>query len=383
MAKHVANTLTKILEKDTVKMMLDKSHEDLSEVIETVKDYWLMDLFARKPSPATVDEGTDLDLLTFLYALSGRGAAINLPKYVNVRPTTLKSNEMIVSKENRHGTILGVRSNKDNFMFNVNINDVNVMGTDKDGRDVVGKPRNYILTDFNGRWYKGWKNISFMPSVEENKFITENELWSGSGLVFNNFIHPNRWISFFGQYYFETKLLIQILTERAARYRLLAKDMIKDGVQFPTVEKSETSKTYGKSKGKVTQVGPSEVIKVPAFYVEVDVPNNETEYANPKYTPENLKRISDLAHKYTYKDIPKLQVMARSVEYSHHRFPDRFPGWIKNTEWQKDFIPKGKRTKWDRIILFQPKVGDFGVAIRKRTMLKSEEVSKAYFEQKY
>ncbi len=383
MAKYVANTLTNILEKDTVRMMLDKTHDDLSEVIDIVKSYWLMDLHSRKPAPATVESTTDLDLLTFLYALSGRNAAINLPKYVNVRPTILKEGEMIVSKENRHGIVLGPGSNQDTFMFNVKIKDMNVMGKDASGQDVVGMDRNYILTNFDGNWYNGWKSINFMPSTEENKFITENELWTGNSIVFSNFVHPNRWISFFGQYYFESKLLIQVLKDRAVYYRAVTKDMIKAGVKFPKVTKQQPGVPKGKSTtpAKRTEVGGSEIIKVPAFYVELDVPESEKEYPEYKYTSKNLKKLSDLVWQYTYKDIPRLQVMVRATELAHFNAADRFPAWIKNTEWQKDFIPKGKRNKWERLILFQPKIGEFGVAIRKRTMMKSEEVSISYFNQ--
>lgn len=383
MSKHIANTLTKILEKDTVRIMMDKTHEDLSEVIDTIKSYWMMDLQSRKPAPATIESTTDLDLLTFLYALSGRNAAINLPKYVNVRPTILKEDEMIVSKENRHGIVLGPGSNQDTFMFNVKIRDMNVMGKGKDGQDVVGKDRNYVLTNFDGKWYNGWRNISFMPSAEENKFITENELWTGSSLVFSNFVHPNRWISFFGQYYFESKLLLQTLRERATYYRAVVKDMQSKGVKFPKSEiKMPGRPKSGYSKGpKKIAVGDAETIKVPAFYVELDIPDSEKDYPEYEYTSENLKKLSDLAHKYTYKDVPKIQVMVRATELAHFNAADRFPGWIKDTEWQKDFVPKGKRAKWERLILFQPKVGDFGVAIRKRTVIKTEEVSISYFNQ--
>ena len=380
--KYIANTLTGILKKDTVRIMLDRSHEDLSELIEFVKSYWLMDLQTRKPAPATIDGGTDLDLLTFLYALSGRNAAINLPKYVSVRPTILKKDEMIVSKKNRHGIILGPGSNQHNFMFNVKIKDMNVMGKDKLGNDVVGKDRNYILTNFDGKWYSGWDAINFMPSTKENKFITENELWTGNRIVFKNFVHPNRWISFFGQYYFESKLLLNILRERSSFYNSVVKDMLKHGVKYPSNKtKSQPGRPSGKPKSKSKSPTPKfETIKVPSFYVELDVPKNDTEYPDYKYTPENLKRLSKLAHKYTYKDAPKLQVMIKATELAHFNQPNRFPHWIKNVEWQTNFTHKSKRTKWDRLILFQEKVGDFGVAIRKRIMMKSEDVSPAYFK---
>ncbi|MCK5600565.1 hypothetical protein KAR91_01780, partial [Candidatus Pacearchaeota archaeon] len=70
-----------------------------------------------------------------------------------------------------------------------------------------------------------------------------------------------------------------------------------------------------------------------------------------------------------------LRFMTRASEYAHYRNSDRMPAWLKNVAWEEDFVEPGKRTKWERLKLFQPKVGEQSVSILKRTFVKSATVS--------
>ena len=108
--------------------------------------------------------------------------------------------------------------------------DQNVIGTDK-----VGDYRTFSLTDYDGSWYPGWDIIEFVPTLNENKFITENSLWSGNKIMFKNFVHPNRWTSFFGQYYVISKLMIERLAEESKYLNAEIKAMQKEGIKFPRV----------------------------------------------------------------------------------------------------------------------------------------------------
>jgi hypothetical protein len=78
--------------------------------------------------------------------------------------------------------------------------------------------------------------------------------------------------------------------------------------------------------------------------------------------------------KQIMKVISKLRFMTRASEYAHFKHPERMPHWLQNVKWEDDFTIPGKRIKWQRLKLFQPKVGEFSVSILKRTFEKSARV---------
>jgi len=360
-----------------MEMILDRRspREDLEASIVEVLNYWNLDLYTRKPGPAYKDGvfvGTDLDLACFLYALanrdSGKSAVIELPVYRSLRPKTHTEGERVTSKQNRHGRITGLISNRDTFIFSVQILDANVVTTDE-----VGAPRNFAITKFDGGWYDGWHTIVFDPTAKENDFLRDNDLWSGNRVIFKNFVHPNRWTSFYGQYYLVTKALIQRLREESSFMRVLIKEMQKLGVKYPSSGngvKKEWPKT-NKEKGRS--------VKVNAFEVEVDLPAIG-EFVGCEFTSNNLVKLSDRVREYG-RVITKLQFMTRATELAFFNACGRtkdepLPAWIKNVSWEREYKQKGKRKEWDRLVLFQPKVGELGVSIRKRLWEKTEEVAR-------
>lgn len=374
--KHVANTLTGILDHPLIQQIQDRRVDLLTEVIPEVENYWSYDLYTRKPGPAYRDGifvGTDLDLACFLYALVDRKAVIKLPHYNNMRPRTIKEGEVLSSRENRHGQILSLVSNKETFVFSVQIKDMNVMTTDH-----VGELRNFAITNFSGEWYKGWDRLEFIPTESENDFILKNKLWSDNAIVFKNFVSPNRWTSFYGQYYFITKALINRLQEESSFLRVIVKDT--PFVPRSTGMSESFSHSYGPSNGSVTKM-KGKKIPVKAFEVELDLPEPSGDWTEidpvTKLTEQKAHDIHDRLKMYRTV-ISKLQFMIRCTELSLHRRGDQaLPGWI-NAEWQRDYTQPGKRKKWDRLILFQPKVGEVGVSIRKRIWDKTEEVAQSY-----
>jgi hypothetical protein len=368
--KHVAKTLKNILDHPMMVNILDKS-KDISNIVNEVSNWWTYDLFNRKPGPAYDEDGiflgTNLDLACFLYELADRKAIINLPEYKNIRSKKIKEGQIKVSDKNRHGAILGLNANKETFLFSMKIKDMNIITS-----NFVGDYRNFSITDFTGNWYDGWKKIDFIPDKEENKFISESKILENNSIIFNNFVSPNRWTSFFGQYYFITKVLIDRLTEEASYYYSETKKMLEEGIRFSERENSneEEGQRVEREKGKS--------IKVKAFQVEIDTPKNESVFPTFEHNQENLIKLSDLRRYYIYKLIPKLRFATRATELSYYNSQDNMPSWLENVKWEKDYVVPGKRIKWERLVLFQPGVGERGVSIRKRNYEKSEMVDKDY-----
>lgn len=368
--KHVGNTLKTIIENPTMQFIMDRTLP-LDDVIPLVSGYWGYDMYTRKPGPALVDgvfEGTDLDLACFLTALADRGAVINIPKYKSMRPQTIVEGQRVVSKDNRHGKILKLVSNKDVFSFGINIMDMNVMTTDS-----VGDFRTFSLTSPDGNWYDGWETIQFDPSAKENKFLTENKIWTENRVIFKHFVHPNRWISLYGQYYFLTKALIGRLTEQAADNFKQIKEMLAAGIKYP--ESGEGAKKVWPSSKKE----PGKSVKFESLEVEIDLPENKTQFPQLEHNQENLIMLTDQRRLWNATVIPTLNFSCRITEYAFYKHGqkneggEKMPAWLSGgTTWERGFKFPRKKIEWDRIKLMQPGVGAFSVAIRKRVKTKSE-----------
>lgn len=361
----MAESLLNVLEHPQTQVILDRS-QDILVTMKQVEDWWGYDLLTRKPSPAYNDyglfQGTDLDLACFLYALSERDAVINIPVYKSMTQTKVKTDEVLTSKTNRHGKIIGLGANRHFFSFNVKILDQNVIGQDE-----VGAPRTFALTNYFGNWYEGWKEIQFTPTLKENKFITENSLWSGQKIYFKNFVHPNRWTSFFGHHYVITKLLIERLEDEARYLNGVIKYMKENGVEFKWGEGPEEHEyEYGEKKS----------IKFNAFEVEVFVPACEIKGEYEKYPLGHAElALAYQKRKALNRAIGRLRFMTRATEMAHHQNPTAMPVWLKNVKWEPDFKKPGGRSKWMRLKLFQPTVGEHSVSILKREYEKSQMVN--------
>jgi len=367
--KKVADSLLNIFDSENMKNILDRS-KNTQSVIDKIFEYWGYDLFSRSPGPAYSDDGifvgTDLDLACFLFALAERGAVINLPEYEGRRPKQITAGEMIVSKNNRHGKVSGVLANKENFSFSVRINDMNVMTTDS-----VGNFRNFLVVDFDGTFYDGWKTIDFIPNAKENDFIEQFKIASGNKISFKNFIHPNRWTSFYGQYYYLTKVLLERLTEEAKFLKTTAAAMREKGLG-EEVEK--------KVWAKKTTVGNKESILVKVFEAEVSFPDFQNVFeaqsllVDYKGTTdaELLKALEDRSRILSYSIIPKIRFFTRATEFAFHfnsNDGNKKPAWIRNVDWNRSFVFPGKKKVWNNLELSND------VSIRYRVYDKSEIVS--------
>ena len=366
--KKVSAALTTMLENPLVQTILDRT-ADIRPVIDEVKTWWGYDLMARRPSPAYdeygIFKGTDLDLACFLYSLTGRGAVLNIPTYKGHSQRKIRADQVLTSKENRHGRLVNVGANKDFFSFNISIIDENVVG-----EDTVGAIRTFSLTDKTGGWYDGWKQIQFVPTLKENRFITENKMWSGSKIYFKNFIHPNRWTSVFGKHYVITRMLMDRLEEEAKHLQRETKRLEEAGVKFPPGE--------GPKPFVPTEYGDTISKKFTAFEMSVYIPVNQYDGQYPMLdlTPAMLASAYQLRKYFLYSAIPQLRFMTRASEFAHYTNPDRFPTWMKNVKWEDGFkIPPRGRTQYQRLKLFQDKVGEHSISLLKRTYEKSAKVS--------
>jgi len=371
--KAVSKKFYELMEEPIVQVILDRT-TNLDEAIEEVRSWWSYDLFNRKPGPAYTEDGvfkgTDLDMACFLYELAERGAAINLTgEYKSFRQTKFKEGEMLTSKENRHGILKGLVSNKEFFTFSISVEDQNVMTTDGTGED-----RTFSLTDFKGNWYPGWKEIQFLSTAKENQWLHEHNIISGENkIVFKHFIHPNRWTSFYGVKYFITKLLLQRMTEEASHYYKNIKAMEKEGITFPPSDGYKPKKSFTDKS-----VDGGKQINVDAFEVEVDYPDNDTEFPEIEFNSENYAKYYRRRNNYIFGVGRKLRFMTRATEFAHYKNPDRFPHWIKGAEWNHEYKQKGGKKVWSRLVLCQPENFKLGLALRKRSWSKSTRVSENY-----
>lgn len=365
--KKISMALATLLDDPIVKIILDRS-ADITPAISEVQSWWGYDLTSRRPSPAYdeygIFKGTDLDLACFLFSLTGRGAVINIPTYKGHSQKKARKDQVVTSQYNRHGKLINVGANKDFFSFNISIIDENVVG-----EDTVGDFRTFSLTDRDGSWYDGWREIQFVPTLKENRFITENELWSGNKIFFKNFIHPNRWISVFGKHYIVTKMLIDRLDEEAKALNTDVKRIKATGIDFPEGEGPESKEfDYGATKS----------VKRAAHEMRVFIPsaNFTGKYSPSPETVEGLVNAYNVRKSYVYTIIPKLRFMTRASEYAHFQNPDRFPAWFKNIAWEDNFkIPPRGRTPYQRLKLFQAAVGEHSVSLLKRTFEKADRVA--------
>lgn len=363
--KHVAVTLKTILDHPMVKTIRDRS-ATVVPYIDEVVSWWNYDLYKRKPGPAFFDNNgnlhtTDLDLACFLYALLDRRAVINLPFYKSKTPTVLKEDEKVISKDNRHGEIIGVEANQDFFSFSVKVKDLNVVGEED-----VGKPRNFMLVGYDGEWSDGWRTIDFVPSMKENRFITENELWTGNKIYFDNFVAPNRWVSFFGHHYVITKMLIDRLKEEGSFYRSEVKRLLAKGIEYP--------EGTGPAPYTPGEKIPGVKRKFKAFNVIVQYPPFDGKYTPVKDTQAGL--VEAYTHQKSFKNLARrLSFAVRATELAHYRQPRNLPAWLKNVKWESGYrLPKG-RTDYDRLVLFQPAPGQVGFSLLKREFEKTAEVA--------
>lgn len=208
---------------------------------------WGFDLDSRRPGVAYVDEAgmpvTTLDMACLLSELVEWGSVIVVPTYEAHGVATKKAGEVVLSKENRHGKIVGVLGHKDRFNFSVRILDMNVMTSHS-----VGAWRNFLLMT-DGVWHDGFNGLTFVPDHAENERIAKIAQFNNT-MTFEHLIDPSRWTSFYGAPYLLAKLLITRLADEKKHLDAEIK-RVRTALNITTTSSYEPSEKVGEEK-KVT-----------------------------------------------------------------------------------------------------------------------------------
>lgn len=357
-------------------LLLDRT-SDVRAVCDRIAATWRYDLATRKVGGAYEDDDgvfrTDLDLACYMAAIAEHRGTIVLPEYRTRRAATKTEGEVIISKDNRHGRVIGLTSNADVFSFNVLIEDANVMTADS-----VGKPRNFMLQDLDGTWHDGWKVIRVMPTTPEEKRLFEG---TNGQVSFKYFVHPNRWTSFYGRAYLLAKVAEKRLEDQDRFLKSEAK-RIKDALGI-----------VPEPWPKTTKVGSEESIKVEAFNAEVDgvvFTGNYSQYGDDfPFESEHhaLDAISDLRHRIG-ELLRTLRFHIRATEFAFYSqsfkpvVGDSPLAWLSGGGFELE-QPSWARTRWNCGYKESPKARTYwakreaesGLSIRFRVWEKTEKVA--------
>ncbi len=372
-----AKTLSGLASDKTMEEIMDRS-QDVLPVYDGMRERWNRGLFERNPTPSySVHgeyKGSNLDMASMLNVLADREAVINLPEYKPIGPGKRNEKEWIISKENRHGKILGLIAKKDAFSFSVRIEDQNVVDLEK---NKTGKYRNFLITNLDGNFYEGSRTIEIPPYQDIVKFADKygialrnydmrlKDRINGSKVIrFENFVQPNLWQAFFSGDYIKTKALEKRLEDEGRYYRASAAK-IKERLGID--EKAGEYELFS-WPGKNTWTVPKELETLQA---EIDTPELEGRYAPVRCTKEGFEKATKMANTISYSMLPKLRFNTRAVElafYKNGADGALNPGWSV-PDIERSYVLPGKRIEWNKMAI------DNNLALRYRFLTRTERVN--------
>ena len=430
--KQVANTLTGLKEDPVMLKILDRSKFLNDDTIDEILGWWSYDLLKRKAGLALDGIAYGLDLSTVLYEFAKRKMVVNFPKYSTMRGATKTEGQRVVSNENRHGPILRLGANKDMFSFNVLTNDMNVVGIDN-----VGAFRSFTIVGLTGEFDKTWEKIEFTPPEDiKDHFVSEG---LGSTIYVKHFVHPSRRQQVYGQYYVKTKAAYQRLKEEYDYHSFQQKwfnqlgirlDEVESGMQWPKSEVVGNTKKLdvpafrtmlyipdvlphpvSQFVGRKKSQSQWDKLKTKKFdtpwdewFVKreklMDAFSDIPWFPNVEKDQEGLKFVTGRARYLRYNVLPTLNFLLRSTELAFCKYgrgattSPMLPPWISversRDSWNQGFVlpplnrkieglkSTAQKTEWDRLILSQDKVGQYGTALLKRTFKKRQVVNEDY-----
>lgn len=365
------NTHSNILSPDTFDRVFDRS-ENIDDIADTLKDHWKYSLADRRPGPAILQDGnvkpTDLDLACLLATLAERKAVITLPKYVSDGTGSRANPGQQVLSGDRRGKLTRLTSSEEYFSMNIGIIDMSVqdMTTGE-----LGKPRTMHVLGKDGNWHPGWDTINFVADATENAFIKQNGLDVSAQVAFKNFVQPERWTAFYGQYYSFTKMVIDRLVEEAK--------VVRARVKYLKSRQPKTTTTAGSifEKDTTEDSFPKRTIKVPIFEAEVDASYygdlpDEDSY-DDGHAQTRLKQLES--------SIAELRFAVRATELAWYKANGKaggyekagFPAWVRAARWEDQTI---KRTTWRRLVIHSASADIIaGTTLRYRIRAKEIEVA--------
>lgn len=321
--KIVSEKLKKLLNSKEVQ---DITNRSVSTDYEAYLKKIIPNLLDRKPTIICDEDGnyigTTLDFQSMMYHLNKEGVVINLPKYNAMRGTVLKEGQNLVSKENRHGKVVGLSCSKNLWTFGFRIIDANVAM-----RTESGDFRVFNVVNINGEWYQGWERIEFMPDAEENKFL--EKLSSDNKVTFQDFISKQRRFNLYSFQYFMMKILMIRLEDEIQYLGGLIKLMYSKGITLPEEDK--------KVWPEQTRLGNEKKITVKSVTFEVDIPPLTGEYPMIELNLDTLKETIKRKKYLTYGVKSRVQFYLRGEEYANFKFASEekpFPHWMQGLTWE-------------------------------------------------
>lgn len=338
---------------------------DVDQEIYSLREHWKYNLTDRRPGPAVLQDGnvkpTDLDLACLLATLADRKAVVTLPKYLSdgSNSSAKRAQNQQILGGDRRGKLLKLSSNEEYFSFNMLVQDMAVqdMTTGE-----LGAPRYFHVLGKDGNWHPGWESINFVADATENEFIKQYGLDVASQVAFKNFVSPDRWTAFYGQYYLLTKTVIARLVEEAKLVRAQVK-------AERDADRTATMTGGGFEKDTSEQTFARRTIRVPVFEADVDAPFVATFAATIPNAKDRLKWLES--------SLSELRFAARATELAWYKANGKaggyekagLPAFVRGVKWEDETI---KRTTWRR--LTGPSIIP-GCSLRYRIKAKDVEIS--------
>jgi len=242
-----------------------------SDVLPAIRDYldgWGCDLKGRKPKVFEGKDGTttmELDLPALIMELVKNRTVVNIPRYRVAGERIVRSNEAVLSAENRHGPVCAPSSHRQFPNLGLMIEDANVI---KDGQ--VGAPRTYNFCGTDGMFRDddAWHCI---------------ELFGADGSLADEItltctVNPGRWASIYGRPYLAAKAAVLRLKDESKHYDAAVRSLRK---KFP---KDKAPYFASKDDGPVVEV------ELTAFEAELDGFELAGKYPTVGDTLEDLEK---------------------------------------------------------------------------------------------
>ena len=329
---HTAKTINAVAtaEHPLVQHVLDRRFPLDSSLVGAILSLTQFTWHGRRPKPSVTSAGarkTNLDLLSLLVELYRRQARVTLQGYKNKLPWKMCQSEQHVGGSARFGKITGLISHKEHMSFSVRIHDESVRAIE-DESVALGKPRTYMIADYNGHWHNGWSAFDWDKTEDEISYLERRQLMVEGEVSFEDYLHLNRRQSVYGAPYLLLKLLLQ---------------RIEDELKFCREERDRLEHLgFCKpcSVAKVLQaVGPSRSVELKTFVMEVKGPKfagQYQSYSDTEYGYDGVLCTIDFLENVLR---PSAQFVARADEVAFCRFglPNSFvASWVKGTSWKHD-----------------------------------------------
>lgn len=170
--------------------------------------------YAGRRPKAPTKTPTDMDLASYLLALSQRQAVVAIDSYERLTPRVDQADVRHVG-DVRFGHVVGLVSHREYLSFGLRLLDASVVGSDG-YTEAVGQPRSFTLLAPNGAWHTKPARLSWRERWDEAEFNRVHQL---SLADIQHFVHRNRAESVMGSPYLAAKCLLVRLEDEIEHFR--------------------------------------------------------------------------------------------------------------------------------------------------------------------